>query len=179
MQWLSNFIAFQIGWFACVLGGAHLRPWLGTLLVAVLIIGHLWQLPRPRSELMLIIGAGLLGLVADSVLMNLGLTRFPSGILIEGIAPHWMIAMWMLFATTLNISMRWLKQRWLLMILFGALGGPLAYYAGFKLGGVMFHDTFWLSMAALALVWAAAMPVLMALSERWDGTQHMRPQHSL
>ena len=27
---LANFILFQLGWFACVLGGAHDRPWLGA-----------------------------------------------------------------------------------------------------------------------------------------------------
>ena len=32
MPMFANFLAFQIGWFACVLGGAHDLPWVGTAL---------------------------------------------------------------------------------------------------------------------------------------------------
>ena len=34
MNILANAIAFQLGWFACVLGGANQMPWLGTLVAA-------------------------------------------------------------------------------------------------------------------------------------------------
>jgi hypothetical protein len=35
---LGNFVAFQTGWFACVLGAANGMPWLGVI-VAVLVVG--------------------------------------------------------------------------------------------------------------------------------------------
>ncbi len=169
MPLLANFLAFQIGWFACVLGGANQWPWLGTSLAAGLIAVHVWRARHPKPELMLILLAGLLGAALDSLLVSSGLLAFPSGTLVTGMAPHWIIAMWMLFATTLNISLRWLKGRWLLAGLLGAVGGPLAYYAGLRLGGVSLHVQPLLSMAALAGAWGLAMPVLMALSSRFDG----------
>jgi hypothetical protein len=76
--------------------------------------------------------------------------------------------MWTLFATTLNVSLNWLKSRHLLAVAFGAVGGPLAYYGGMKLGAVSFPD-FGIAMAALALGWAAIMPTLMWLGQRFDG----------
>jgi hypothetical protein len=47
--------------------------------------------------------------------------------------------MWIAFATTLNVSMRWLRGRPELALLFGAVGGPLAFYAGERLGAVTVH----------------------------------------
>ncbi len=36
MRGLLTFLALQIGWFACVLGGARGNVWIGPLVVAVL-----------------------------------------------------------------------------------------------------------------------------------------------
>lgn len=166
---LVNLLAFQIGWFACVLGGAHGLPWLGVVAAVVLITVHLWRVPQPRPELVLIGVAAGLGLVFDSLLVALDLTRYPSGMWAAGLAPYWIIAMWMMFATTLNVTFRWLKNRYVLAVVLGAVSGPLAYYGGAKLGGVVLTTPVG-SLAALALVWGLAMPLLMALSNRYDGT---------
>ena len=76
--------------------------------------------------------------------------------------------MWGVFATTLNLSLRWLKGRWFIAILSGAIAGPLAYYAGARLGGVVFTEQM-TALIALSLGWAVLMPLLMALSQRLDG----------
>jgi hypothetical protein len=165
---LINFLMFQVGWFACVLGGAHQLPWVGTLLVGIIIVLHLTRAYRPRSEMFLILLAIVIGSVWDSFLVWRGWLEYPSGTLVPDTAPHWILAMWGVFATTLNVSMRWLKQRWLLAILSGAIAGPLAYYAGARLGGVVFADQA-AALIALSLGWAVLMPLLMALSQRLDG----------
>jgi hypothetical protein len=149
---LLNIIAFQIGWFACVLGGAHGWPWLGVVVTAAAVALHLYRAPRPRMEAMLIGVSGLLGFIADSLLTGIGLLRFPSGQLHAQLAPYWMVAMWMLFATTLNISLGWLKPRLGLAALLGMIAGPLAYYGGAKLGGVSFVNPL-SSLVAVAGVW--------------------------
>ena len=46
------------------------------------------------------------------------------------IAPFWMLALWIAFATTLNHSMRWLMHRPVVAAIGGAVFGPLAYLAG-------------------------------------------------
>jgi hypothetical protein len=79
--------------------------------------------------------------------------------------------MWLLFATTLNVSLRWLKHRPLLAAALGAVAGPAAYFAGYKLGGVQIPE-FTTTMTALALGWAVFMPFLMLLSKRLDGTSY-------
>jgi hypothetical protein len=76
--------------------------------------------------------------------------------------------MWGLFATILNVSLRWLRGRWLIAAIAGGLGGPLAYYGGHRLGALEFGDQN-AALIALALGWAVVTPILVALSERFDG----------
>ena len=74
----------------------------------------------------------------------------------------------LLFATTLNVSLKWMKRRYLLAAVFGGLGGPLAYYAGHRLGAVGFSDI-QTALLAVGIGWAFIMPLLMLLAERFDG----------
>ena len=165
---LLNFVAFQIGWFAAVLGAANGLPWAGPLVIALAIALHLKIVPRPRTELSLILICGLIGAVMDSVIVALGWVAYPAGSIVENAAPYWIVAMWMLFATTLNMSLGWLKSRKAVGALFGLIGGPLAYYTGFKLGGIEFVN-FDAAIVALGIGWALAVPVLLQLAERFNG----------
>ncbi len=167
---LLNLVVFQIGWFACVLGGAYGLPWLGTVCALLIVTWHVSRLPQPSVELRLILLAGAIGLILDSLPVLLGLIHYTSGNLVSGLPPHWIVAMWLLFATLPNIGLRWLKNRGLLAALLGGLGGPLAYYAGVKLGAAQFTAPLWQALGLLAINWAIAMPLLMKLSDRFDGT---------
>ena len=45
---LANFILFQIGWFACVPGGANDRPWLGAgIVLAIVALAVGWAVLTP------------------------------------------------------------------------------------------------------------------------------------
>ena len=168
-----NFALFQLGWFACVVGAAYAQPWAGTLSVVVIVAYHLSRAGRPLAEIKLIALALLIGFLWDSTLVASGLLVYKVGMLNEMIAPHWIIAIWALFASTLNVSLRWLKGHYLVAALFGMAGGPLAYYAGSRLGAVYLLDPF-LSLLALALGWAFIMPLLMYLSDRYDGFERQQ-----
>lgn len=170
MALLLNLLAFQIGWFACVLAAAPGLPWLGTGTALLIVAWHTLRLPAPAAELRLVAGVGVLGLLLDSLPVLTGLIDYASGTLIAGLPPHWIVAMWLLFATLPNISLRWLAGRPALAALLGALGGPLAYYGGVALGAARFSEPIWQPLALLAINWAIAMPLIMALATRHDGT---------
>jgi Protein of unknown function (DUF2878) len=167
-QVIANFVLFQAGWFACVLGAAHGWPWIGTAVVAAIIVWHLWSAAQPAQEAKLIAMALLIGASWDSVLVMLGWIAYPAGTLIAGAAPHWILALWALFATALNVSMRWLKQRLLLAVALGVICGPLSYWGAARLGAVEFIDPVRI-VIALAVGWGLIMPALMRLSRRYDG----------
>lgn len=170
MALLLNLLAFQIGWFACVLAAARDLPWLGTAIALLIVAWHVRRLPEPVIEFRLVLLIGLLGLLLDSLPVLLGLIDYASGTLIAGLPPHWIVAMWLLFATLPNISLRWLAGRPALAALLGALGGPLAYYAGVALGAAQFSAPPWQPLALLAINWAIAMPLIMMLAAHHDGT---------
>ena len=174
MPVLANFLAFQLGWFAVVLGAAQGWPWAGSAAALAILAWHLRRAARPRAELVLALSAAMIGALWDSALAASGLVVFPNGMLVERAAPHWMVALWVLFATTLNVSLCWLKRSLLLAAAFGAIGGPLAYLAGEKLGALaMPHPTS--AIVTLALGWAALTPLLLLVARRHDGFERPRP----
>lgn len=168
MAVLANFVAFQFGWFACVIGAAQGFPALGAAVALAVAAAHVAFARRPRTELALLLLAAAIGAGWDSLLAATGWVRFANGMLIAGTAPYWIVALWVLFATTLNVSLAWLKRRLLLAAVFGAVGGPLSYLAGAKLGALSFGNE-GAALIALSLGWAALTPLLLRLAVRHDG----------
>jgi hypothetical protein len=84
--------------------------------------------------------------------------------------------MWMLFATTLNVSLRWLRRFPLAAIALGAIGGPLAYWGGARLGAMEFTAPV-AATAALAIGWGALTPFLVWLARRFDGCSPASSPH--
>lgn len=168
MAALINFVAFQIGWFSAVLGAANQMPWLGPLVFVGVLAIHLRIVRRPDLEIGLVIACGIIGLLFDSALVAAGWVVYPTGYIADVLAPYWIITMWMLFGTTLNLSMRWLRGRLALAAILGATAGPGSYWAGQKLGGIVFAEPV-AALAALSIGWGAIMPLLTVLAERLDG----------
>jgi Protein of unknown function (DUF2878) len=165
---IVNFIAFQIGWLACVIGAAWGRPWTGTAIAAAVVALHLWRVARPARELKLIAAALAIGLAWDSLLVNVDLVTFESGFPLTYAAPQWILALWALFATTLNVSLRWLHGRWVVAALLGAAAGPLSYWAGMRLGALVLPDIL-PALLTLAVGWGVMTPLLLVLARRFNG----------
>ena len=110
---LVNFVAFQVGWFSCVLGASNGYPLAGPIVVLLVTALHLSFAYEPRKELSLILIAAVVGACFDSLVVQTGWIAYPNGILLDGTAPYWIVAMWLLFATTLNV-LAWLSA-WLIV----------------------------------------------------------------
>ena len=167
MRILFNVVAFQTGWLSCVLGAAQGYPLIGPAVALVVVAIHLTLAARPTRELALITLVALLGAVLDSALVRTGWLSYPNGIVLAGTAPYWIVTMWLLFATTLNVSLRWLRGRGWTALALGAVGGPLSYLAGARLGGLSFINLE-AALTALAIGWALVTPLLIILSTRFD-----------
>lgn len=168
MLLLVNFAVFEIAWLSSVIGGAQEMPWLGPMAALVALFLHLRAARKPFDELLLVLICGIIGASFDSILVATGWVTYKAGLFNDYLAPYWIITMWMLFATTLNVSMRWLRGKTKLAALLGLYGGPASYIAGQALGGIVLVNQF-AALVALAIGWAVIMPVLMWLSEILDG----------
>ena len=160
---ILNIVLFQIGWFACVLTAANNIAVVGALISLAIIAIHLKLSISAKQELRIILIAMLIGLVWDSILVSAGWINYHSGIMVTFLAPYWIVLMWALFATTLNSSLAWLKDKLIVAALFGAIAGPLAYYAGGKLGAVIFTNEL-VALIALSIGWAIFTPLLLMLT---------------
>lgn len=167
---LVNIAAFQVGWLCCVLGAAGGYPLAGPLVVGFVVATHLALAARPMRELSLIVLAGMLGAAFDTVLVRTGWVEYANGAIWPGTAPYWIVAMWLSFATTLNVSLRWLRGRVWAALTFGALGGPAAYLAGASLGALELAEQ-GTALAALSVGWALVTPCLVWLAQALDGTR--------
>jgi hypothetical protein len=105
MLLVINFVAFQIAWLSSVVGGAQQMPWLGPVAVMIALALHLKAARKPFEELLLVLACAVIGAAFDSILVAAGWVAYTSGQFSDFIAPYWIITMWMLFATTLNVSM--------------------------------------------------------------------------
>jgi hypothetical protein len=169
MNVLLNVVAFKLAWLSSIFGGANELPMLGPLAVLLAVALHLWLANEPRRELALVVITGAIGLVWDSVMVTAGWMSYASGTFIPGLAPYWILGMWMLFATTLNVSFRWLHSRMLLAVVMGAIFGPLSYMAGAAAGAVQLNNPTAV-YTALSVSWALFMPGLLLLARQLDGT---------
>lgn len=168
---IVNYAFYQIGWLACVLGAAQGHPSSGAAIALALAGAHVALVRRRRVEIELILCAGGIGAVVDSVQAALGLVTFRSGSLVPWLCPPWIVVLWMQIATLLRFSLSWVSGRYLLASLLGFVGGPLAFSAGARLGAADLHPSRVLSYASFAVVWAAALPLLMRLAERHDAAR--------
>lgn len=152
-----NFLAYQLAWFAVVIGAAQGYAWAGAAVALSVAAMHGLRHRQP-FEWKLMALAALIGLLVDSTLAITGLVRFTQA-WPDNLAPYWMLSLWIAFATTLNHSMRWLMHRPVAAALAGAVGGPMAYLAGAKLGAMVIVTPA-TTLPLIALLWTPAMIAL-------------------
>ncbi len=163
---LVNYALYQIGWFACVLGAASHRPWLGCLIALTLVGVHLTRSLDRSIEVRLMALATAVGAIVEMVQIAMGTYRFTSGTVIDALPPAWLLTMWAQFATTFRYSLRTVIARPTRAALFGAAGGPLAFLAGERLGAVTLLPPVTNALLRLSIGWAVALALFSAVVRR-------------
>jgi len=100
----------------------------------------------------------VVGLGIDGILHILGFFSF--NVAAKPI-PFWLLVIWLALAILPHHSLAWLKSRVLLSAILGAIGGPLAYWAGVRLGVAHFNWSLPASLGILAVIWALLWPAVM------------------
>ena len=154
---------FQIVWLASALGAAQgsSAPGVITALVFVAL-----QLVAERSARMLLSGgiAAIAGAGLETLLARSGLVSYAAPWPGPGIAPLWIITLWLAYGTTMASTVRLLGARpFLNATALGAVFGPLAYIAGARIGALSLSDPLLWTCAVLALAWGILLPMLVAI----------------
>ncbi len=159
---LINFILFQSIWFILILAAAH-ESFYGLVIGFLLILVQYWHGKLMVPDLKLILTSTIIGFAHDTSLnyfkfiqYNIDFNTYYS--------PVWIIGLWISFALTINHSLAWLGNKKLLQMIFGLIGGPLAYIAGEKLGAINMINT--MTLYVLALSWACITPLLFQFKKK-------------
>ena len=170
-----NFVASQAVWFLSLYGAGTGRPWLGGVALLVFATAQLRLSQLPRKELLLALLAAACGLVLDTGYVRAGLISYAQPVPSPAVAPYWIVLMWANFGLTLDSCLRWLQRRLLLAAVCGAVGGPLAYEAGVRLGAATVTASPALVYGVLAVAWGSAVPLLLAVAARLSRHPGNRP----
>jgi hypothetical protein len=175
MTFWANLIGYQIVWFSAVIGAGRGFWWPGVIAAAIFVLLHFALARQDRTGrtadfkllmIAILIGASLDGTIATSEFARYAanqMTLTPDG------APLWILAMWASFALTLRHSMTFLLRRPMVALVFGAVGGPLAYLGASRgWQAIVFAEPRWMALSTLAVGWGLAMTLLTTLARRWS-----------
>lgn len=156
MKSFLNIATYQLIWFLCVLGG-NTWAWGGL----VLLLCHLYFSKERTADLIMMGLLLIIGWAIDGTLLLIGFFSFTeSGFPI----PFWLMVIWLALAITPHHGLSWMKNRPILAVIFGALGGPAAYWAGVHLGAATFNSPLVTSLLTLAVIWAILWVGIMYVS---------------
>lgn len=169
MNIFINFGIYQVIWFLCVF-----LENLGALLAIPLLVVHFYFTPYRSQDGKMTAILLLVGIIIDGTLHALGYINY--NVLAYPI-PFWLAVIWLALATLPHHSLSWLKGRYLLSAFFGFLGGPLAYWAGVRVGAASFNWPLPASLITLATIWAVLWPIVMYVAgknlSRTDNVQSL------
>jgi hypothetical protein len=117
-----------------------------------------------KSDVVLIAAAMAVGTFVEAGFLHTGAFAYAAPGPVPALPPVWLVLIWGAFATLLRVSLVWLAPRPLLGAVLGAIGGPLTYAAGAKIGGMTIADPVWWNLGLVGLAWAIAFPLLMRLA---------------
>lgn len=161
----SNFVLFEVAWFAAISGGANGLGWAGPVAAGVVIAVHLAMMRAVAArEIAIIGGITALGLAVEALFMQSGALTYAGTAAGQVLPPIWIVALWAGFGTLPSASLAWLDGRWTLQAILGAVFGPLTYYAGAQMGAASLGTPLAYTIVILAVGWALAMPACFAVA---------------
>jgi hypothetical protein len=149
----------QVTWWAAVFCAARGATGIAAATAAATVAAHVLARRGERRWVgASAAAAAVYGIATDSLLAAVGVVEFAGG---GATSPPWMVALWAVFGTALTASLRkvaaWPRAA---LSVAAALAGPLAYRAGAALGALSFPEGTSLAAGAIALQWAAGIPLI-------------------
>lgn len=167
MSTLITCIAYELVWFAAVIGAGRGRVWPGVGAAALFIAWRLAVSARRAVETRLLALALLIGAVLEASWVHAGLVHYAAAWPVPA-SPAWLLALWASFGLTIVPLFGRLHTRPWLAAALGAVGGPASYWAAARgWHAVIFPARPQPTLLALGLGWAVALPLLTTLARRW------------
>lgn len=162
---LLNAALFQVGWFLCIIGG-NLAAMVYT---AIALLFHRQFIFSHRRQWYVLLSIAAIGCLLDIALVHAGIISFENAD-VFGI-PIWLICLWLLFATTFEYCLGWLKRYLWLAVVLAAILGPSSYWFGASLSDASIATPVLTSLMVMAGLWALFFPAGIYFANRSRGAQ--------
>lgn len=161
-----NSLCYSAGWFWCVLLGVQGHSLFAAVGAVCLIVLQLLYTKAKNiglyiQDFLLVLFSSILGTLLEMFFMATHLIRYGNH---EWLPPIWIVFLYPLFSLLLNHSLRIIKTHDLTSFLFGLLGAPLSYFAGYSLGGLTFPLPLIPSLVAIGICWGLFLCMLAKLA---------------
>ena len=181
---LTYAIAFQLGWFICIMGGDIASV---TYTITFLSL-HLWRISKTerktflhansiKQELLWISLVFICGLIIETVSFSTGslyLTKNHPPLLDYPpfqdliIPPLWLLNLWLLFAIALRTCLSFLLNNLIVTFILAVIFVPLNYYAGSNLNStVHINKPYVISFSIITLQWLLFFTCLIKIKQRY------------
>lgn len=156
-------LAFQIGWFVCVLAGNTL----GFAYTAAFISAHFIFLTLSLNKVLwfkeslwlFVVFTG--GLILETLIFSAGFVYLKTTPIFFDhlvLPPLWLLNLWLLFAIALRTCLSFVFTSPKLTYLLSIIAIPLNYYAGTQLNtDVNLNNPYTLSLALISLLWVVLL----------------------
>lgn len=160
-----NIVGYQVCWFLLIFCSTLSIQYFVTSIISTIlfILIHFYFTPQKKADLLMMLYAGISGLVIDGLFILFNFYKFPTQI-INFTFPIWLLLIWLIFGLCLNHSLKFLKKSFLLSSIVGGIFAPMAYYSGYTLGAIFFPNLF-ITLLLISIVWMMILPCLVFLSK--------------
>ena len=168
LKTLFTIAGVQIAWWASALGAAHGMWWPGTLAGIAVTALAFAVLEHPRALALAIAAALVAGIAVESTLAAAGLVTYGAPVPAIGLAPIWLVALWMAFATSTGMISGLVGDHrpYLWSALLGAVTAPPTYFVGERFGALAIAGPMAPTLVAIAVLWGIALPLLVWIWRR-------------
>lgn len=160
----ANLLAFHGLWALTLVGATTSWWWAGPALIGLSACLQIRRSPSPRPEALVVLLGAAIGTSFDTLGVSLGMFRFLGQSRLEFLVVF--LALWINFGTTLRPSLSWMWRRPAISACLGAIGGPVSYWVGARIGAIAFGDPRWMTLLWIAAQYALALPAWMFVASR-------------
>ena len=151
---IFSLIGFKVTWLGCVMGEIYISSYFGLIVGIIYLFIFFYFEKNKKRAFNIILIFSLAGYSFDSFLSYSDLYKINSDINFLFL-PIWFLVLWPSFSSLLVNLFSFLKNNLIISILFGAIFGPLSYYAGIALGLVTLIN--YESFILMSLFWGVLM----------------------
>ncbi|WP_020209620.1 DUF2878 domain-containing protein [Gilvimarinus chinensis] len=158
---IANAVAFQAGWFICLLAPV---AW-ALLYTALFTVVH-FRILKPEArcaDALAVAVAMALGFIHDTALLQTGVLSDSASA-----QPIWLTCLWLMLGLTLRHSLWPIYSRPWLASLVGAVAAGLSYTAGIALSDVSWGEFGPRGAFVIAVIWLLVLPAHKAITDSFN-----------